>query len=354
MVTDLIRATPEADVLRRDIFDRPPVGRWVDGRVALLGDSAHAMQPNLGQGGGMAIEDAFQLVEDLGAEDAAAAAEARPRRVDSVLSGYFRKRVLRAAAIHGMAGSAAFMASTYKAYLGEGLGPLEAMTALRIPHPGRVGGQLVMALAMPGVLSWVLGGYGGALAKSGRPGACRLEDAPAGFAEPEYARLISDDDAILRAARAEWVLQPAAAAAALGPDDDPYTACVPVPPAAGLDLGAAPGAGGLAVDAPGVAPRHARVERRGEDYFLVDAAAADAAGGAAAATLLNGRRLAPGEAARLRPGDEFALGAGGAGGKPAAGAAFRVKMRHLSLAAGNDGAPYDRRRGLAPPAAAAH
>lgn len=34
--------------------------------MALLGDSAHAMQPNLGQGGCMAIEDAFQLGVDMG------------------------------------------------------------------------------------------------------------------------------------------------------------------------------------------------------------------------------------------------------------------------------------------------
>ena len=40
--------------------------RWVKGRVALLGDSAHAMTPNLGQGAGMAIEDAFVLSEQLG------------------------------------------------------------------------------------------------------------------------------------------------------------------------------------------------------------------------------------------------------------------------------------------------
>ena len=36
-VTELIMATPEEDVLRRDIFDRPPIFKWVDGRVALLG-----------------------------------------------------------------------------------------------------------------------------------------------------------------------------------------------------------------------------------------------------------------------------------------------------------------------------
>ena len=33
--------------------------------MILLGDSAHAMQPNLGQGGCMAIEDAYQLARDL-------------------------------------------------------------------------------------------------------------------------------------------------------------------------------------------------------------------------------------------------------------------------------------------------
>ena len=33
--------------------------------MALLGDSAHAMQPNLGQGGCMAIEDGYQLASDL-------------------------------------------------------------------------------------------------------------------------------------------------------------------------------------------------------------------------------------------------------------------------------------------------
>jgi hypothetical protein len=37
----------------------------MQGHVALLGDSAHAMQPNLGQGGCMAIEDGYQLAIDL-------------------------------------------------------------------------------------------------------------------------------------------------------------------------------------------------------------------------------------------------------------------------------------------------
>lgn len=51
----------------------------LQGLVALLGDSAHAMQPNLGQGGCMAIEDGYQLAVDL--SGAAQRAEASGTRV---------------------------------------------------------------------------------------------------------------------------------------------------------------------------------------------------------------------------------------------------------------------------------
>ena len=57
----LLRATDPADVLRTDIHDRPPVRSWTRGRVALLGDAAHPMTPNLGQGGCQAVEDAVAL-----------------------------------------------------------------------------------------------------------------------------------------------------------------------------------------------------------------------------------------------------------------------------------------------------
>nr|ACN40781.1 unknown [Picea sitchensis] len=46
-VVDLLMATPEERILRRDIYDRIPIMTWSKGHVTLLGDSVHAMQPNL-------------------------------------------------------------------------------------------------------------------------------------------------------------------------------------------------------------------------------------------------------------------------------------------------------------------
>lgn len=46
---------------RWSIADREPVRRWHDGRMTLLGDSAHATLQSLAQGAGMALEDAVVL-----------------------------------------------------------------------------------------------------------------------------------------------------------------------------------------------------------------------------------------------------------------------------------------------------
>jgi len=43
------------------LYDRDPLPRWSSGRATLLGDSAHAMLPYLGQGAAMAIEDGCVL-----------------------------------------------------------------------------------------------------------------------------------------------------------------------------------------------------------------------------------------------------------------------------------------------------
>jgi len=69
------------------LYDRDPLASWIDGRVALLGDSAHPMLPYLGQGGCMAIEDGCVLAEAISRS---------PGDLDTALSEYQRVRKPRA------------------------------------------------------------------------------------------------------------------------------------------------------------------------------------------------------------------------------------------------------------------
>ena len=72
-VADLVEVAEEGTILRTDIYDREPLGEhWGEGRVTLLGDAAHPMTPNLGQGACQAIEDAVVLARCLGEKDATA------------------------------------------------------------------------------------------------------------------------------------------------------------------------------------------------------------------------------------------------------------------------------------------
>lgn len=63
----VINAAPE--VHKRPLVDRDPLDRWVDGKVALLGDACHPMTPYMAQGAAMAIEDAAILSRCLAGVD---------------------------------------------------------------------------------------------------------------------------------------------------------------------------------------------------------------------------------------------------------------------------------------------
>jgi 2-polyprenyl-6-methoxyphenol hydroxylase-like FAD-dependent oxidoreductase len=60
---------------------------WYKGRVVLIGDAAHASSPMMGQGGSLAMEDAWVLAELLRSEPA----------VDRALAAYVRRRAARVA-----------------------------------------------------------------------------------------------------------------------------------------------------------------------------------------------------------------------------------------------------------------
>jgi salicylate hydroxylase len=70
------------------LFDRAPLERWTDGRVALLGDAAHAMLPFLAQGAAQCVEDAVALAECL--------RSAEPDRLEAALKRYEELRRPRA------------------------------------------------------------------------------------------------------------------------------------------------------------------------------------------------------------------------------------------------------------------
>jgi 2-polyprenyl-6-methoxyphenol hydroxylase-like FAD-dependent oxidoreductase len=79
---DLLERVSSFDDLLVNTVSRVDCRRWFSGRLVLLGDAAHAMPPNLGQGANSALVDAVVLADEL----------ASAPSVQEALVGYDKRR----------------------------------------------------------------------------------------------------------------------------------------------------------------------------------------------------------------------------------------------------------------------
>ncbi|MEK7016763.1 FAD-dependent monooxygenase [Bacillus sp. FSL R9-9410] len=59
----ILKNASDVNIIHRDIVDLIPMKQFFDKRILFIGDAAHALTPNLGQGACQAIEDAIILAE---------------------------------------------------------------------------------------------------------------------------------------------------------------------------------------------------------------------------------------------------------------------------------------------------
>lgn len=64
-IPDIIKNTSNKELIWNDILDLKPIDKMAFDNIVLIGDAAHAMTPNMGQGAGQSIEDAFFLTNCL-------------------------------------------------------------------------------------------------------------------------------------------------------------------------------------------------------------------------------------------------------------------------------------------------
>lgn len=65
VVLSIIEHTKVEKIIRNDISDLKRLDKWHKDKVVLVGDAAHATTPNMGQGAGQGMEDAYYLANIL-------------------------------------------------------------------------------------------------------------------------------------------------------------------------------------------------------------------------------------------------------------------------------------------------
>ena len=71
-VKNIIAATPASDLFKWGILAREPESKWSTKNITLLGDAAHPLEPFMGQGASLAIEDGVvlgRIIEDSESSD---------------------------------------------------------------------------------------------------------------------------------------------------------------------------------------------------------------------------------------------------------------------------------------------
>ncbi|KAM1064670.1 hypothetical protein ACFX15_028125 [Malus domestica] len=173
-VVAIIQETAESTILRRAIYDRDMIYTWGTGRVTLLGDAAHPMQPNLGQGGCMAIEDCYQLIHEL---DQASKTESDVQMSDEIvlaLRRYVKKRLWRVGIVHAASRMASRMLESYQPYIKFRTGPLAHLLTRQITHPAIPLFRAFLQFFMPKFMAWMIAGDG--LFLKGERTECKVQD----------------------------------------------------------------------------------------------------------------------------------------------------------------------------------
>nr|GFC66921.1 zeaxanthin epoxidase, chloroplastic-like [Tanacetum cinerariifolium] len=132
------------------IYDRDMIYSWGAGRVTLLGDAAHPMQPNLGLGGCLAIQDCHQLILELENIMKCGTNAFNSDEIASALKRYEDKRLLRTTIVLGVTRIASKSLSFYQ--------PFTKMGMLWLPPITFQVNELIFNSALPHFMNWMLTG----------------------------------------------------------------------------------------------------------------------------------------------------------------------------------------------------